>query len=195
MSSLISQNGRDLLRRVKPLSRGLACCMLAALPLGGLLFFLEITKPARLYSDGAEAELSSTIAGSGAVASLAGRRDSVTRLQGVSAELHPDAVPEAPYTQVFNASEARQALACAPYASLKAGFQTEFVTSKHRRVALRIISRSVIVDRAVPDNARLMDVVPASTANVVSFVWGPWLYTAEVQDKGPEPEVVVQKIL
>ena len=47
----------------------------------------------------------------------------------------------------------------------------------------------------MPDNSRLMDIVPASTANTVSFAWGNWLYVAEVEDKGIEPEVVVQEVL
>ena len=51
------------------------------------------------------------------------------------------------------------------------------------------------MDRAVPDNARLRNIVPASTANTVTFVWGGWMYVAEVEDKGLEPQVVVQEVL
>ncbi len=47
----------------------------------------------------------------------------------------------------------------------------------------------------MPDNRHLMDIVPASTANTVRFGWGNWVYTAEVHDKGIEPEVVVQEVL
>ncbi len=190
MSNVTSQNDNSRRGNLSRLSRGLAFATLAALPLCGLTFFLETTRPAQFDSVGAvAAELSVTGA-----ASLPGRRYAIARFKGVSAELRPICLSQ-PSAQVFSASDAERAFAGAPYASLKAGFQTEFVTKQNRRVALRIVSREAIVDRAVPDNARLMNIVPASTANAVTFVWGPWIYMAEVEDKGLEPEVVVQKVL
>jgi len=167
--------------------------ILAALPLCGLICFFEITRPAQFHGDGIVAtELPSTV--SAGAASMRGRRYAVAHLNGVSAELRQSG-PAQPYVQVFSASDAERAFAGAPYASLKAGFQTEFVTKERRRVALRIVSREPIVDRAVPDKSRLMHIVPASTANVSAFVWGPWLYMVELEDRGVEPEVVVQKVL
>ena len=60
---------------------------------------------------------------------------------------------------------------------------------------IRIVGRDAIVDQQVPDNRTLSSITRASTANIVSFVWGDWLYRAEVEDKGFDPEIAVQKIL
>ena len=57
------------------------------------------------------------------------------------------------------------------------------------------MSREPLVDRAIPDNARLMNITEASTANTMKFVWGRWLYKVDIEDKGVEPDVVVQKVL
>jgi hypothetical protein len=98
-------------------------------------------------------------------------------------------------TKEFTFTDAERALGRATIASLKPGVEAEFVTKDHRRVAVRVVSREAIIDQAVPDNAYIMGIAPASTASTVSFVWGPWLYRVEVQDKGTEPKVVVQKVL
>jgi hypothetical protein len=184
-----SQNGRNRLSRAKSLGFGLIYGALAALPLCGLVLFLEVTRPAQLHG---AAFMSTNVAAyddgyrSTPVSVL--RRNAVAKLKGVSAEL-------ARSTPQFSASDAALALGGASGASLKPGFKTEFVTKDHRRIAIRIVQREPITDRAVPDNSRLMDIVPASTANTVNFVWGSWLYTAEVQDKGIEPDVAVQEVL
>ncbi len=177
---------------METLGRGMAFGILAALPLAGLIVFFETTRPAQVHGIGITTA-EPPAAGSADSAFFHTQRSAVARLKGVSAELRPSSLPE-PCAKIFSASDAARAFAGAPYASLKAGFKTEFVTKEHRRLALRIVSRQAIVDQAVPDNERLVDLVPASTANLVTFVWGPWLYRVEVEDKGPEPEVVVQKI-
>ncbi len=193
MSSIRCQSDKGRRGRFESLGRGLVSGTLAALPLCGLICFFEITRPAPFHGDGIVAtELSNTV--SAGAASTHGRRYAVAHLNGVSAEVGQSG-PAQPYVQVFSASDAERAFAGAPYASLKAGFQTEFVTKERRRVALRIVSREPIVDRALPDTSRLMHIVPASTANVSAFVWGPWLYRVEVEDRGLEPEIVVQKVL
>ncbi len=195
MSNVTSRNDRTRLSRVEYLGRGFVSALLAALPLCGLMLFFEITRPAQLHGDGAvAAELSSTGTAMQDAAFAPERRSAVARLKGVSAELRQDSGTQSG-AKAFSASDAQRAFAGANYASLNTGFQTEFVTKEHRRVALRIVSRQPIVDRAVPDNARLMDFVPASTAKAVKFVWGQWLYMAEVEDKGVESGVVVQKVL
>ncbi len=189
MSNMTSQNVRDRL------GWGLIYSALAALPLCGFILFFEITRPAHIHSTGfVSAELASFNGGYAGAAASPLRKHAVARFKGVSAELGATRYP-ASKAKLFSASDAQLAFGGAPRASLKAGFQTEFVTKDHRRVAIRIIRREAIMDRAVPDNARLMDIVPASTANTVSFVWGSWLYVAEVEDKGIEPEVVVQEVL
>lgn len=191
MNNMTSQKDWNYLSRLSCLGRGLTAGILAALPLGGLILFFEITRPAHPDSSAVAAELSTAAAANSSA--VPGWRYAVARLNCVSAELRQNVAE--PYAKAFSASDAERALASAPYASLKSGYQTEFVNKDHHRVALRIVGRQAIVDRAVPNNARLMDMVPASTASRVSFVWGPWLYTAEVEDKGVEPEVVVQKVL
>jgi hypothetical protein len=193
MSNMTSQNGRNRLGRAECLGWGLIYGVLAALPLCGLLFFLQITRPAHIHGAVSTPVEFASFNGSdtGAAASSV-RKHAVARLQGVSAELGGTPTAEA---KLFSASEAVIAFGGAPSTSLKPGFKTEFVTKDHRRIAIRIIRREAVTDRAMPDNARLMDIVPASTASVVSFGWGNWVYTAEVRDKGIEPEVAVQEVL
>ncbi len=195
MSNMTSQFGKNRLGRVECLGWGLIYGVLAALPLCGLVLFLEITKPVHFHSDVfVSTELASFSDGYTGAAASPLRKHAVARLKGVSAELGQTGSPPAD-AKLFSASEAKLAFGGAPRGSLKAGYQTEIVTKDHRRLAIRIIRREPITDRAVPDNARLMDIVPASTANAVCFAWGSWLYVAEVEDKGIEPEVVVQEVL
>lgn len=175
------------------MGRGLVYWAFAALPLFSLILFFEITKPADVKGGAlAGAALSSAAAGTGSSGFWPVRHNAIARFKGVSAELAQSGTER---TGAISASDAELALANAPHASLRAGFETEFVTKEHRRYAVRIIRRERIMDRAIPDNARLKDIVPASTANAVTFVWGAWLYVAEIVDKGPEPRVVVQEVL
>ncbi len=190
---MTSRNVRSCLGCAESLGRGLVYSLLAALPLCGLVLFLEITKPAEFHSAGfANTQLTSFTNSNTALPASPLRGNAVARLKGVSAELGQTGSAPAD-AKLFSASDA--ALAFGGGVSLKAGFKTEIVTKDHRRVAIHIVRREPITDRAVPDNARLMEIVPASTANTVSFAWGNWLYVAEIEDKGIEPEVVVQEVL
>jgi hypothetical protein len=219
---MTSQNGRIRLDRVECLGWGLIYGVLAALPLCGLVLFMQITRPAYIHSGDsgstkfvsyddsgsrtaasplskhAAARLNSSAkfvryddSGSHIAASPVGKHV-VARLDGVSAELGGTNAAE---PKLLSSSDAELALNSAPRSCLKAGFRTEFISKDHHRVAIRIIRREAITDRAVPDNLRLMDIVPASTASTVRLAWGNWLYVAEVEDKGIEPEVVVQEVL
>jgi hypothetical protein len=189
MNYNMSQTSMNRLSRAQSLGFGLIYGALAALPICGLVLFLEITRPAHSHSAGYLSAGIASFSDSSSTTSMSLlRQNAVARLKGVSAELGRSG-------SQFSASDAALAFGGTPRASLKAGFKTEFVTKDHRRVAIRILQRDRITDQAVPDNARLMDIVPASTANTVSFVWGSWLYVAEVQDKGIEPAVAVQEVL
>jgi hypothetical protein len=193
MSKVRSWNDKSRWAGLENIGRGFAYWAFAALPLFSLVLFFEITKPADVRGGAlAGTELSSAGTGNGGAGFWPVRHNAIARLKGVSAELEQS---DAQHADVISASDAQLALANAPHASLKTGFETEFVTKEHRRFAIRIIRRERIMDRAVPDNARLRDIVPASTANTVTFAWGAWLYVAEIVDKGPEPQVVVQEVL
>ena len=186
-------NGRNRLGRVECLGWGLIYGVLAALPLCGLVLFLQITRPAHIHGgDFVSTKFASYDDGGSRTAASPLSKQVVARLNGVSAELGGTSSAE---PKLLSSSDAALAFNSAPRASLKAGFRTEFVSKDHHRVAIRIIRREAITDRAVPDNSRLMDIVPASTANTVRLAWGNWLYVAEVEDKGIEPEVVVQEVL
>lgn len=178
-------------------SRTLFCGLLMALPLCGLVLFFEMTRPAKVTLTGFFAtQMASAEPHQFASESkpwLLRGLSPVARFKGISAQRRPDK-PE-PTSQLFSASEAQKVLAEAPVLALNAGYYTEFLTQERHRVALLILSREPILDRAIPDNHKLMSVTEASTANVVSFAWGRWIYRAEIEDKGVEPDIVVQKVL
>jgi hypothetical protein len=185
---------------MKALSRSIFFSVIAALPLGGLLLFFEITRPAEIAAGSFVAtQLSPASSDTASLASVPGRRFAVTRFKGVSAELSPVRLP-LPAAPVFSASDAERVFAASP-ASLEVGFQSDFVTREGRRAGLRIVARDPILDQAITDSERLMAITPVSTARLVSFVWGAWLYQAELTDKGAATEaetdqkVVVQKVL
>jgi hypothetical protein len=195
MSAMKYQNDRGCWGRLERLGRHLTAGMLMALPLGGLVLFFEATRPAQFQGEGAiAAQLSTSSSSMAGAESLARPRHAVARLKGVSAELRESSAAQLDMKE-FSVADAGRALDRASIASLKPGVELEFITKDHRRVAVRVLSREAIFDRAVPDNSRIMSIAPASTANMVSFVWGPWLYRVEVQNKGIEPKVVVQKVL
>jgi hypothetical protein len=198
MSAMKSQNDMGSWGRLERLRRHLTAGMLMALPLGGLVLFLEATRPAQSRGEGTVAERLSTSSSSITGAEFLARpRQAIARLNGVSAELRENNPPQLAQLDAkeFSVTDAKRALGSATIAHLKPGVEVEFITNDHRRVAVRVVSREAIVDQAVPDNAYIMSIAPASTANLVSFVWGPWLYRVEVQDKGAERKVVVQKVL
>jgi hypothetical protein len=218
---MTSQNGRIRLDRVECLGWGLIYGALAALPLCGLVLFLQITRPAHIHGgdSGSTKFVSYDDSGSRTAASPLGKHAAarlngstkfvsydnggsriaaspvgkhvVARLDGVSAELGGNSAEP----KLLSSSAAELAFNRAPQACLKAGFRTEFISEDHHRVAIRIIRREAITDGAAPDNSRLRDIVPASTASTVRLPWGGWIYVAEVEDKGIEPEVVVQEVL
>jgi hypothetical protein len=190
---MTSQNSRIRLDRVECLGWGLIYGALAALPLCGLVLFLQITRPAHIHGgDFVSTNFASYDDGGSRTAASPLSKHVVARLNGVSAELGGTNAAE---PKLLSSSDAELAFYRAPRAGLKAGFRTEFISKDHHRVAIRIIRREAITDRAVPDNSRLRDIVPASTASTVRLAWDGWIYVAEVEDKGIEPEVVVQEVL
>ncbi len=180
------------------IGRAVSCSALMALPLSGLVLFFEMTQPAKVMNAGIVptqiASGASEPISEGNVRSLLVRgHTTVARFDGVSAQRRPDEA--APAAQVLTTSDAKRVFASAPLGSLKPGFQAEFLSRERHRIALRIVSREPIFDRTVPDNARLMNVTEASTANRMTFAWGNWIYKAEIEDRGVEPDIVVQKVL
>jgi hypothetical protein len=177
--------------------RALLSGLLMALPLGGLVLFFEMTRPANVTSTGFFATQMASAepqqAGSESKPWLLHGRSPVARIKGISAQRRPDK-PER-VSRPFSASDAQKVLAEAPALALNAGFYTEFLTKERHRISLLILSREPILDRAMPDNRKLMNVTEASTSNVVSFAWGRWIYRAEIEDRGVEPDIVVQKVL
>jgi hypothetical protein len=179
------------------MGRALCSGLLMALPLCGLVLFFEMTRPANVTSTGFVATQMASAeqqqAASESKPWLLRSRAPVARIKGISAQRRADRPEQT--SQPFSASEAQKVLAEAPVLALNAGFYTEFLTKDRHRVSISILSREPVVDRAFPDNRKLMSVTEASTANVVSFAWGRWIYRAEIEDKGVEPDIVVQKVL
>ncbi len=180
------------------IGRTIWCSVLMALPLSGLVLFFEMTQPAKVMNAGFPATrmasyASERVSDGGVRPWVLRGHASIARFEGVSAQQRSDKAE--PVNHVLTANEAERALERAPFGSLKPGFYTEFLTKERRRIALFIVSREPLVDRAIPDNARLMNITEASTANTMTFVWGQWLYKVDIEDKGVEPDVVVQKVL
>jgi hypothetical protein len=173
----------------RAVGRAVSFAILTVLPLCALILFFEMTQPAQTASDGFFAtQMASTRLDDHSQPSVWGGPSFVAHFKGVSAQLGQAA-------KVFTASDAERAFADASLGIMKVGFETEFVTRSRRRIWLRILSRDPIVDQAIPDNSRLMDITPASSANIITFAWGRWLYRAQIEDRGFEPDVVVQKVL
>jgi hypothetical protein len=193
VSKVMSENSNRRFS-LASLIRGLMFGLLAALPLGGLILFFEVTRPAELRAEGPVATKLATMESQGAAIARSRNRYAVARLNGVSAELTAVPMPLSD-GQAFSASDAERVFAASSASLINIGFQSEFVTKEGRRLIVRIVSRNPIGDQVIPKTGNMMAVTPASTAKLVSFVWGAWLYRAEVEDKGPEPEVVVQKLL
>jgi hypothetical protein len=172
------------------------CGVLMALPLCGLVMFFEMTRPAKNAASGFFAtQMASASTGQPKEVSrswLLGGRQPVTRFRGVSAQRRADKSGD---TQVLSAIDAQRVLSEAPAIALQAGYYTEFLTQDRHRISLYIVSREPVVDRAMPDNNRLMALTEASTSNAVSFAWGNYIYRAEIEDKGVEPDIAVQKVL
>ena len=194
-TSITLQKSRAALGRI---GHALWCAALMALPLSGLVLFFEMTQPAKVMNAGiAATQMASSpseLISEGSVRPWLMRgHASIARFEGVSAQLRSDRAQ--PVSQILISSDAENVLTRAPSGSLKPGFYTEFLSKERHRVALLIVSREPIIDRAIPDNARLMNFTEASTANLMTFAWGQWIYKVEIEDKGVESDVVVQKVL
>ena len=179
-------------------ARTVLCGGLMALPLCGLVLFFEMTQPAKVMNAGLPAAWVSSsdrieMSDAGISTPLARGHASVARFDGVSAQQRTDYIT--PAAQIVTANDARSVLSQAPFGSLKPGLQVDFISRDKHRISLLIVSREPIIDRAIPDNVRLMNITEASTANSVTFAWGNWIYRAEIEDKGVQPDVVVQKVL
>ncbi len=171
--------------------------VLMALPLCGLVLFFEMTRPAtvatpRFFATQIAGVAAEHEANGASKPWLLRGRSPVARFSGVSAQRRPD---KAGAAQVLTASDAQRVLSEAPMRALQAGFYTEYLTRDRHRISLLILSREPIVDRAIPDNNRLMNATEASTATVIAFAWGNYIFRAEVEDRGVEPDIVVQKVL
>ncbi len=172
----------------KAIAKAASYAILTALPLCGLILFFEVTRPAGTPSDGhLTKHLSDAIWRTASPARL-----QTARFNGVSAELK--LAENAKATKAFSANDAEQLILDIPSSRLQAGYRSEFVTSDGRRIALQVIKRQFVTDQVVPDNGRIMNIAPASTAPVVSFVWGQWRYDVEIKDLGPD-NLAVQKSL
>jgi hypothetical protein len=179
--------------KVKRIGMRLATAVLTALPMCGLVVFFEATRPAKFYNG---ATASAHLTSSGPAAAVPGLRPrlAVAKFKGVSAELRDKSEPQVA-ARPFSAIDAVSVFGGMGHAGLRPGAEAEFITKDHRRIALKIVNREPVIDQAFPDNSRLLAVTRATTATLVSFAWGSWIYLVEVTDKGIEPEVVVQKVL
>ena len=198
MSNATSINLKTSRAALGVVGRAVWCGALMALPLSGLVLFFEMTQPAKVLNAGVVptqlASNASEVISEGSVRSWHVRgHASVARFEGVSAQRRSDDTE--PAERILSASDARRVLASAPFGSLRPGFQAEFLSRERHRILLRIVSREPLFDRTVPDNSRLMNITEASTASLMTFSWGNWMYKAAIEDKGVEPDVVVQKVL
>ncbi len=172
----------------KAIAKMASYAILTALPLCGLVLFFEVTRPAGAVSEG---HLTKHLSDALWRTASPGRLQTA-RFNGVSAQLK--VAENAKATKVFSAGDAEQLILDIPSSRLQVGYRSEFVTSDGRRLALRVVRRQLVTDQVVPDNARIMDIAPASTAPVVSFVWGQWRYDVEIKDLGSD-NLAVQKSL
>ena len=196
MSNATSINLKTSRAALGVVGRAVWCGALMALPLSGLVLFFEMTQPAKVLNAGVVqlASNASEVISEGSVRPWHFRgHASVARFEGVSAQRRSDDTE--PAERILSASDARRVLASAPFGSLRPGFQAEFLSRERHRILLRIVSHEPLFDRTVPDNSRLMNITEASTASLMTFSWGNWMYKAEIEDKGVEPDVVVQKVL
>ena len=198
MSNATSINLKTSRAALGVVGRAVWCGALMALPLSGLVLFFEMTQPAKVLNAGVvPTQLASNapeIISECSVKPWHFRgHASVARFEGVSAQRRSDDTE--PAERTLSASDARRVLASAPFGSLRPGFQAEFLSRERHRILLRIVSREPLFDRTVPDNSRLMNITEASTASLMTFSWGNWMYKAAIEDKGVEPDVVVQKVL
>lgn len=173
------------------LRRGVPCAILTALPLCAFIFFFETTRPASVSSAVLLVSRSLNASEQGGVWRHSGF---VSRFRDVSAQLGRGATSDQ-IPQILVAKNRSADAADASSIGLDVGFEAEFVTRDGHRKWLRILSRNLIVDQVIPDNGRLMEIAPASSADIITFAWGRWIYRAQVEDRGFESETMVQKVL
>lgn len=184
----------------KVVARAISCSLLTSLPLCGLVLFFELTRPASAPGEGLLSKhLSDTVWRTAFGSQRAYPFSSsmpgspVARFEGVSAELRDSGkakIQSAKLTELAN-----RAFSDASSTPLRVGLRAEFAAADGHRLVFRIIRRDPVTDEPVPDNSRMMNIAPASTAHVVSFIWGQWRYSVEIQDHGRDPEIAVQKSL
>jgi hypothetical protein len=112
----------------------------------------------------------------------------VVKLNGVSAKISavkPDVPGEAEAKSAFFRNSEKADL----------GRRVVVATEDGRRYALRIISRQPLTDQALPDQKLNANMVPASSAHMISIVAGRWLYRIGVEEIESEPVLAVQQSL
>jgi hypothetical protein len=154
----------------------------AAVPIAALLIVFDATRPPRPAHGEAYASYPSS-----ALEAVAGvsRQQRVARLSGVAAELSGRSEGSAaPKLTQFDSTDA-----------LLPGAAFEYVSMSRHRFVVHILDRQPLTDDILPANDRLMNIAPASTEKTITFVWGHWLYRAEIEDRGVEETVAFQKSL
>ncbi len=159
---------------------------IAALPVAALLLVFDATRPLR--SAEADAYASDRERAPEAIAWVS-RREAVTHLSGVAAELGGRNLDpsDAKLAQLDSARQAPDALV--------PGTAFEYLSASRHRLVVHILDRQPLADGIVPANDKLMNIAAASTEKTITFVWGHWLYRAEIEDRGVEDTVAVQKSL
>jgi hypothetical protein len=175
---------------MRQLGHASVCTALAALPLCGLVCFFELTRPLNPSVQGLAAPTLLSGAETASVGSLS--FSTPVSFLGVSAERR---TPSESASRFVSTGEAEHVLASLASSTLFPGFESEFVSEEGRRIALRIISRDPVGDQIISGQESTIAATPASTSKQVTFTWGPWLFRAELEDKGLDNRVVVPKVL
>jgi hypothetical protein len=158
------------------------------LPALAFALFLDATRP----SEASLGQAYMAVAhddGAGTAAWFQPRRN-VRHISGVSAEVGiPDTRKERTRLVDLRSTVSPSEFSLAPGAAF------QYVSQDGHRLVLHIVSRDALTDGVVPANQQLMNIAPASTQKLISFVWGQWVYRAEIEDLGLEENVAVQKSL
>lgn len=114
----------------------------------------------------------------------------VARLGGVSATAQPHAVAALP-----DAAAARNAFFSGNKRHIAPGHEVVLSADDGRRFVLRIAGRTPITDQAHPNENNALNVLPASSKDVITVAWGNWQYVIEVEEIKSEPVLAVQQSL
>ena len=172
------------------------CALMASFPLAGLVVFFEMTEPAGVNRTNFAGQVTQAAWRKGEsklsnkTASFAG----VSHLSGVSAQLAGSNERAVARTMLASQSAAN-VFPEKLLANLRIGLETEYDNEDGRRFGLRIVDKQPITDQVVPNNADIMKVAPASTNDIVYFIWGQWKFGVAIEDRGEEPHLAVQKSL